>query len=151
MEEDALAAFYLDRGGDHLAVPVEQFRSVGLVVDVDGDGLTLFEAQERAGELAVVGGEGEDAVGGDLDRRGCDGEGVVGSGCLFRGGGCEDAGTGEESSTGEGHGSAEERAAGELEDRMDLLVQTSEWVEYIEAMSRFTLIASRLERVRRIG
>ena len=64
-------------GGKELSVPVELLGDVGLVVDVDGDALALLEAKEWAGELAVVGGGGDDAVWGEFDGRGGDGEGVV--------------------------------------------------------------------------
>jgi hypothetical protein len=49
--------------GNGLAVPVHLLGAVGLIVDVDGDGATFFEAQQRAGELAVVCGRGDDALG----------------------------------------------------------------------------------------
>ena len=64
-------------------MPVELFGRVGVVVDVDGDRLAFLEAQQRAGELAVVGGGGDDAVGGELDGAGGDAEGVVGWGGGF--------------------------------------------------------------------
>ncbi len=67
-------------GGNELAVPVELLGDVGVVVDVDGDGLALFEAEERAGELAVVSGGGDDAVGREFNGAGGDAEGVVGWG-----------------------------------------------------------------------
>jgi hypothetical protein len=35
-------------GGDHLAMPVQLLRSVGVVVDFDRGGLTFFETQQRA-------------------------------------------------------------------------------------------------------
>ena len=65
---------------NELAVPVELLGRVGVVVDVDGDGLAFFEAQQRPGELAVVGGGGDDAVGREFDWAGGDAEGVVGWG-----------------------------------------------------------------------
>ena len=70
MRRDEGCAFFggsVDVGRDGLAVPVELFRRIGVVVDVDGDLLAFFETQERAGKLAIVGGDGEDAVGGDLE------------------------------------------------------------------------------------
>jgi len=79
-------------------VPVELFRGVGFVVDVDGDALTLFEAKEWAGELTVVGGGGDDAVWGEFDGRGGDGEGVVGG----RFGLVDDAGEGGDACDGSG-------------------------------------------------
>lgn len=41
-------------GRNLLPVPVEQLGMVGLVDDIDGDGLALFEPQQRSGKLAVV-------------------------------------------------------------------------------------------------
>ncbi len=59
-------------------MPVQLLGGVGVVVDVYGDGLALLEAKERAGELAVVGGGGDDAVGCEFDGAGGYAEGVVG-------------------------------------------------------------------------
>ena len=64
--------------GYRLPVPVQLLGSVGLVVDVDGDRLPLFEAEQRAGKLAVVSRHGNDAVGGEFNGFYCDGERVVG-------------------------------------------------------------------------
>ena len=79
-------------------MPVGLLGDVGFVVDVDGDALALFEANEWAGELAVVGGGGDDAVWGEFDGRGGDGEGVVGG----RFGLVDDAGEGGDARDGSG-------------------------------------------------
>ncbi len=57
-EGSALFGGAVDVGRDELAVPVELLGNVGVVVDVDGDGLSFFEAKQRAGKLAVVSSEG---------------------------------------------------------------------------------------------
>src|SRR5579864_8366717 len=44
-------------GGDELPVPVQLLRTVGLVANVHADSLTLFQAEQRAGELSVVSGD----------------------------------------------------------------------------------------------
>ena len=77
-EGRALFRGAIDIGGDELAVPMELLGPVGFVVDVDGDALAFFEAQERPGKLAVVGGRGDDAVGREFDRSRGNGKGVVG-------------------------------------------------------------------------
>ena len=59
---------------------MDQLGGVGVVDDVDGDGLALFHAQDRAGGGAVVADGGEDAVGCELDGDGGDFEGDVGWG-----------------------------------------------------------------------
>ncbi len=64
-------------GGNELPVPVQLFRPVGLVVNVDSHWLAFFQAQQRARKLAVVGGRGDDAIRSELNGLDRDGEGVV--------------------------------------------------------------------------
>ncbi len=78
---DEGGAFFFDAvdvGGDEHAVPVDELGGVGVVDDVDGDGLALLHAEDGAGGCAVVADGGEDAVGGELDGDGRDAEGDVG-------------------------------------------------------------------------
>jgi hypothetical protein len=80
---DVGGAFFgcaVDVDRNELAVPMELLRGVGVVVNVYGDGLALLEAEERAGELAVIGGGGDDAIGCEFDGGGGYAEGVVGWG-----------------------------------------------------------------------
>ena len=65
-------------GRDRLAVPVQLFGRVRVVVDIDGDLPAFLKAQQRAGELAVVRGDRNDAIGREFDRRGGDPQGVIG-------------------------------------------------------------------------
>ena len=62
---------------DHLPVPVDQFRRVGVVVDIDHDALAFLEAQQRSGKLAVIERRRDDVVGRKLDQSGCDAQRVV--------------------------------------------------------------------------
>ena len=74
-------AFFVDAvdfGGDGEAVPVDELGGVGVVDDVDGDGLAFLHAQDRAGRGAVVADGGEDAVLGEFDGDGRDAKGDVG-------------------------------------------------------------------------
>ena len=50
----ALLFYAVDFGWDRNAVPVDQFRYICVVDDIDGDGLALTHAQDRAGRGAVV-------------------------------------------------------------------------------------------------
>lgn len=59
-------------------MPVQLFRSVGVVEDVDGGLLAFFEAQKRARKLAVVGDGGKDVLGRKFDGSNGDVESVVG-------------------------------------------------------------------------
>ena len=70
-----------------LAVPVELLGSVGVVADVDGGLLAFPEAEERAGELAVVRYGGNDAFAGYFEGRGLDVDDVVGKGFVLESGG----------------------------------------------------------------
>ena len=74
-------------GGMSMPVPVDELRRIGVVDDVDGDGLAFAHAQNGAGRRAVVADGGDDVrpVEFDGDRR--DAEGVVGFG-LRHGRGC---------------------------------------------------------------
>ena len=63
-----------------MAVPVELLGRVCVVMNVDCDLLPLFEAKQGAGELSVVRGDGDDAIGSEFNGRVGDGEGVVGCG-----------------------------------------------------------------------
>ena len=54
--------------GDHLPVPVDQLRRVGVVVNIDDDPLPFLEAQQRSGELAVIEGARDDMVRRQLDQ-----------------------------------------------------------------------------------
>ena len=53
--------------GNKLAVPMQLFRPVRLVMNVYDHLLALFEAEERPGKLAVVGGHRDDVIRGKLD------------------------------------------------------------------------------------
>ena len=66
---------------------MDELGGVGVVDDVDGDGLALLHAEDGAGGGAVVADGGEDAVGGELDGDGGDAEGDVGFGGGGGGGG----------------------------------------------------------------
>ena len=57
-EGSALFGGAVDVRRDELSMPVELLGDVGVVVDVDGDGLSFFEPKQRAGKLAVVSGDG---------------------------------------------------------------------------------------------
>ena len=99
-------AVHVDR--NELAVPVELLGRVGVVEDVDGDRLALLEAEEGAGELAVIGDSRDDALGGDFDGGGLDAEGVVSGGLrLRRGEGKRATGRRERESCDEAGGSKE--------------------------------------------
>ena len=77
-EWSALFGGAVDVGGNELAVPVQLLGNVGVVANIDGDLLAFFQAKQRAGKLAVVGGDGDDALGRDFQGLGGDGESVVG-------------------------------------------------------------------------
>jgi len=67
----------IDLGRDEHAMPVDEFRRVGIVEDIDGDGLAFLEAQHRSGSGAVVANGGENVRGVELDRDGGDAKGDV--------------------------------------------------------------------------
>lgn len=74
----------IDVGRNELTVPVQLLGRVGVVVDIDGDLLTFFQAEEGAGKLPVVGGDGDDAFGCEFQGPGGDGQRVVGGGVGLR-------------------------------------------------------------------
>ena len=76
-ERRALFGGSIHVGGKKLSVPMKLFRRVGVVVNVDGDLLPFLEAQQRPGKLAVVGGHGDDAIGGKFDGFGGNGKRVI--------------------------------------------------------------------------
>ena len=78
----------VDVGGDGEAVPVDELRGVGVVDDVDGDGLAFLHAEDGAGGGAVVADGGEDAVGGEFDGDGGDAEGDVAGAAAGGAAGC---------------------------------------------------------------
>ena len=59
-ERRALFGCAIDIARNHLAVPVNQLRRVGVVVQIHNDTLPLLESQKRPGELAVIEGGGDD-------------------------------------------------------------------------------------------
>ncbi len=63
---------------DQLAMPVHLLGGIGFVAEIDGDLLAFFQAKQRSGKLPVVGGDREDAIWGEFEGLGGDGEGVVG-------------------------------------------------------------------------
>src|SRR6185437_3170393 len=63
---------------DHLAVPVYELGRVGVVVDVHHRALAFLEAQQRAGELAVVEGRRDDVIRRQFGKACRDPQGVVG-------------------------------------------------------------------------
>lgn len=65
-----------------LTVPVQLLRPVGLIVNVDDDLPALFETEQRAGKLAVVGSRGDDAIRGQFNRCNRDGQLVIGADCI---------------------------------------------------------------------
>lgn len=54
--------------GDGLPVPVQLFRRVSVVDNVDDNLLTLLEAQQGTGKLSVIGRGGNDAVRRQFDQ-----------------------------------------------------------------------------------
>ena len=81
-ERRALLFGAVDLWRDEHAVPVDEFRGVGVVDDVDGDGLAFAHAQDGSGRSAVVADGGEDVRAGEFDGDRGDAEGVV---CLAAG------------------------------------------------------------------
>ena len=51
----------------HLSMPVQLLRDISVVEDIDRRGLTFLEADQGAGELSVVVGGRNNAVGRDFD------------------------------------------------------------------------------------
>ena len=62
------------------------FGDVGLVMDVDGDPRPFLEAKQRPGKLAVVRGDGKNAIGSHFQRLGGYGQCVVGRGLAQKAG-----------------------------------------------------------------
>ena len=58
----------VDIGAHDLAMPMQLLGNIAVVVDVDGDLLAFFEAQQRPGKLAVVSSRGDDVARRYLDR-----------------------------------------------------------------------------------
>ena len=80
MRGDERGAFFrraIDIRGKKLAMPMQLFGSIGLVLNVDGDGLALFEAQQRTGELTVIDSRRDNAIGSQFHRLHGDYEGVI--------------------------------------------------------------------------
>ena len=76
-ERRALFRRAIDIGRQKLPMPVQLLGRVRLVVNVDGDLPAFFEAQQRPGELTVIGGGGDDAIRGQFHRLDGDGQGVI--------------------------------------------------------------------------
>ena len=55
---------------DHLAVPVNQLRRIGIVVQVHDDAPAFLEPQQRSRKLSVVQGRGDDVFGCQFDQSG---------------------------------------------------------------------------------
>ena len=68
----------IDVGRDFLAMPMQLFRRIGLIQDVHRHLLTFFKANERPGELAIVGDGGKNLMRRNLDKSRLDAQGVVG-------------------------------------------------------------------------
>ena len=77
-EGRALHCGAVDVARDHLAVPVNEIRHVGIVVDIEHGSLPLLEAQQRAWKLAVVERRRHDVIGSQFCQAGRDPQGVVG-------------------------------------------------------------------------
>ncbi len=68
-ERRALLGGAVHIGRDFLAMPVQLFGRIGIVVHVHGDLPAFLEAKQRPRELSVVGSRRDDALGRDLDGR----------------------------------------------------------------------------------
>ena len=79
-EWGALLGCSIDSGRNKLPVPVQLFGSVSFVMNVYCDLLPFFEAEQRPGKLAVVGGDGKDAIGSHFQGLGGYGQCVIGNG-----------------------------------------------------------------------
>ncbi len=83
------SAVHID--GNLLAVPMQLLRSIGVVVNVNGDLPAFLETKKRSRKLSVVGGSRDDSLRSNLDRRCFDMQGVVRvAGIIWRIG-CRDA------------------------------------------------------------
>ena len=65
-------------GGNLLAVPVQLLGRIGVVEHIDRNLMAFFETKQRAGELPVVAGQRQDAVGSDFDCGSLDVQRVIG-------------------------------------------------------------------------
>ena len=75
--------------GDHLSVPVDEFRCIRVVMDINNDPLPLLESQQWSGELAAVERGRNDVFGRQFDETRSDAQGVIGFpvssfGCVLR-------------------------------------------------------------------
>ncbi len=59
-------------------MPMQLFRRIGLVENINRYSLAFFQAKKRSGELPVVVGDRDNAIWCQFDGRGGDREGVVG-------------------------------------------------------------------------
>ena len=59
-------------------MPVKLLRRVGLILNFYRDGFAFLQAKQRARKLAIVGRNGDDAIGSEFDGLDGDGEGIVG-------------------------------------------------------------------------
>jgi hypothetical protein len=66
-------------------MPIQLLRCVGVVVDIDSDGLTLLEAEQRPGELPVIRSGRENTVGNNFDWVRGDLDSAIGSAFSMRG------------------------------------------------------------------
>jgi hypothetical protein len=73
----ALLGGAVDVDADLLAVPVQVFGSVGVVVDVHPRPLALFQPHQRTGELTVIDDGRHDLIRGQLDSAGGDSQCVL--------------------------------------------------------------------------
>jgi hypothetical protein len=60
---------------------MQLFGSICVVLEIDGDPLSLLEPEERSRKLAVVSRDRDDLLRRNFDRRGSDSDGVIG--CTF--------------------------------------------------------------------
>lgn len=59
-------------------MPMNELRSVGVVVNIDGDTLAFLETQQRTWKLPVVEGSRDNVLGRQLDEPRCNTQCVVG-------------------------------------------------------------------------
>jgi hypothetical protein len=73
----ALFGGAIDVARDRLAVPVDEFGNVVVVVDVNDRALAFLEAQQRTGKLAIVERRRDDVLRSKFGQAGRDAQGVV--------------------------------------------------------------------------